>query len=86
MDGPIPTQRIKMIRDGIEDWMYLDMLEKAVDNSSDMSAEWYSTAIKEVAVEDELVTSLIEWTTDPALVKDKKARIADLLEEYYKTK
>ena len=35
-----------MIRDGIEDWMYLDMLEKAVDNSSDMSAEWYSTAIK----------------------------------------
>ena len=86
MDGPIPTQRIKMIRDGIEDWMYLDMLEKAVDNSSDMSAEWYSTAIKEVDVEDELVTSLIEWTTDPALVKDKKARIADLLEEYYKTK
>ena len=86
MDGPIPTQRIKMIRDGIEDWMYLDMLEKAVDNSSDMSAEWYSTAIKEVAVEDELVTSLIEWTTDPALVKDKKARIADLLEEYYMTK
>ena len=86
MDGPIPTQRIKMIRDGIEDWMYLDMLEKAVDNSSDMSAEWYSTAIKEMAVEDELVTSLIEWTTDPALVKDKKARIADLLEEYYKTK
>ena len=86
MDGPIPTQRIKMIRDGIEDWMYLDMLEKAVDNSSDMSAEWHSTAIKEMAVEDELVTSLIEWTTDPALVKDKKARIADLLEEYYKTK
>ena len=73
-----------MVRDGMEDWYYLDMLEKALEDSSAMSGDWYAAATKEVVVEDELVTSLIEWTTDPALVKAKKARIADLLEEYYR--
>ena len=84
MAAPVPTQRLKMVRDGMEDWYYLDMLEKALEDSSAMSGEWYTAATKEVVVEDELVTSLIEWTTDPALVKAKKARIADLLEEYYR--
>ena len=69
----------------MEDWLYMDMLEKAWKNPGRMSAEWRDKARKEVHVEDRLVETLTKWTTDPALVRDKKARIADLLEEYYST-
>lgn len=84
-EGPVPTTRLKSIRDGMEDWLYMDMLEKAWKNPGRMSAEWRDKARKEVHVEDRLVETLTKWTTDPALVRDKKARIADLLEEYYST-
>ena len=34
-------------------------------------------------IEDELVTSLTTWTRDPMLIYQKRAILADLLEQYF---
>lgn len=79
-DGPIPTQRLKMIRDGAEDWMYLDLLKKELA-SGKHAPEWEEAARKELEIEDILVTSLTVWTKDPALLHAKRTRIAALLDK-----
>ncbi|MGN0866341.1 MAG: glycoside hydrolase domain-containing protein [Oligosphaeraceae bacterium] len=81
-DGPIPTTRIKSIRDGAEDWMYLELLAKALENADAMDDAWRDAAAKELQVEDELVRDLTSWTTNPALVQAKKLRLAALLDQY----
>ncbi len=81
-DGPIPTTRIKSIRDGAEDWMYLELLAKALDNAQAMDESWRAAAAQELQVEDTLVKDLTTWTTNPALVQAKKLRLAALLDQY----
>ena len=83
-DGPIPTTRLKSIRDGMEDWMYLELLEKALARAEAMDDTWKEAARQELEVEPELVKNLTEWTTDPALVQAKKLRLATLLDQYAK--
>ena len=82
-DGPIPTQRLKVIRDGLDDWMYMDLLEKCLADADKMPETWKNAAKAELLVEDELVVSLTEWTQDPALVQAKRDRIAALLNQYF---
>ncbi len=82
-DGPIPTQRLKCIRDGMEDWLYMDLLEKCLSNSNMMDDTWKENATQELTVEDAMVTTLTKWTKDPTIVHEKSARIAKLLEEYF---
>ncbi len=81
-DGPIPTTRLKSIRDGMEDWMYMDLLEKAVAAPEGMSREWLTEATRELKVEPSLVQDLIHWTRDPQLLQEKRLRLARLLDEY----
>ncbi len=81
-DAPLPTARLKSMRDGMEDWMYLDLLEKALADSGKMPADWQERAKKELQVEDSLVKNLAEWTRDPAPIQAKKLRIAALLDQY----
>ncbi len=81
-EAPLPTTRLKSMRDGMDDWMYLDLLEKALNDSSNMSAEWQERAQKELQVEESLVKNLAEWTRDPAPIQAKKLRIAELLDQY----
>lgn len=85
-DGPVPTTRLKNIRDGEDDWLYMDLLEKALaDESAPMSSAWRQSALRELEVEPSIVASLSVWTQDAALVQQKRERLAALLEEYYGT-
>lgn len=85
-DGPIPTQRLKLIRDGVDDWMYIGLLEECLKDAQKMSAEWQARAKAEMEIENELVQSMTEWTKEPALLQAKRARIAELLDEFFTTK
>ncbi len=81
-DAPLPTTRLKSMRDGMEDWMYLDLLEKALADSGSMPADWRERARQELQVEDSLVKNVADWSRDPAPIQAKKLRIAALLDEY----
>ncbi len=81
-DAPLPTQRLKNMRDGMDDWMYLDLLEKALQNSANMPEEWKASAAQELQIEESLVTNLAIWSREPAPIQAKKLRIAALLDQY----
>ena len=81
-DAPLPTQRLKNMRDGMDDWMYMGLLEKALATPTNMSDEWKASATQELQVEDSLVTSLSDWSKEPAPIQAKKLRIAELLDQY----
>jgi len=82
--GPIPCLRLKYIRDGIEDAMYIDLLKKCLANSEKMSQKWRDAAERELQIEDALVTDLTHWSREPLPIHQKHKRLADLLEQYFK--
>ena len=85
-DGPIETLRLKAIRDGIEDFIYLRLLENALEQvkagKAVMSPAWCNAAAKELIVEKELVASMTEYTRDIQVLDSKRRRIAELLERH----
>ncbi|MCQ2396144.1 MAG: DUF4091 domain-containing protein [Lentisphaeria bacterium] len=82
-NGPIPSLRLKYIRDGVDDWMYMELLKQCLKNSSRMPVPWRRAAETELKVEDAIVTSHTIWTRNPLLVYAKRARLLRLLDEYF---
>lgn len=81
--GPIPSLRIKQIRDGLEDYQYWALLKQALENADGQSEAWRRAARRELAVEPEIVESMTVYARDPAVLAAKRERLAQLLEEYY---
>ena len=79
---PLPSIRLKNIRDGLEDYLYFRLLSEAGKDASFMSAQWRKAAEKELQVEPALVKSLTEFASDPAVLLKKRERIAALLDAY----
>lgn len=80
--GMVSSIRVKAIRDGLDDYLYLKLLSQALDNSAAMPETWRQQAAKELTIEPELVKTLYSYTQDPTLINAKRARLADLLEAY----
>jgi hypothetical protein len=82
--GPIATLRLKQIRDGIEDYWYFVMLQRALNNSAKMSPEWRADTKKELQIDETLIHTMTDYAQDPKVLLQKRARLVALLEEYYK--
>lgn len=79
---PLPSIRLKNIRDGLEDYLYFRLLNDACNDSSFMSLQWRKEAMTELKVESTLVKSLTEFAVDPGILLRKRERIAQLLDAY----
>ncbi|MBN1437235.1 MAG: DUF4091 domain-containing protein [Sedimentisphaerales bacterium] len=85
-NGPLPTIRLKAIRDGLEDYEYLYALAQRVENYTQQNEwendDWLERARAALAVDSQLVTSLSEYSTDTSLLLDCRQQIAELIIEY----
>jgi hypothetical protein len=82
MEGPVPSVRLEILRDGIEDYEYLLLLKHAVENSGGKNKKLVKEARKLLALPPELVSGPKEYNKDPrALVRyrDKIGEILNLL-------
>lgn len=66
-DGIVPTVRLKALRDGIEDYEYLALLERA------------SKADEAQKIVRSLVASFFSWERDPAAYQAARAKLAKLI-------
>jgi hypothetical protein len=86
-NGPIPSIRLKAIRDGLDDYIYLRLLSEALDNVKAKRASipdgWEKAASLELNISSKVVKNLKVYTENPAVIFAKRARIADLLEAYF---
>ena len=83
-NGPMASLRLKMIREGVEDYWYWKLLSEALADSENMSDEWREAAAKELEVSPDAVVSMTEWNPSPDALKSQRARIAELLDIHAK--
>ena len=68
IDGPVSSTRIENIRDGIEDYMYLDM-----------ARELYGQAAVDEII-DTVTTSVIDWTKDGDVLQNARNVLGEMIE------
>lgn len=85
-DGPIPSMRLKNICDGLEDYIYLKMLEDAVakvkKGKTPPSPSWLNKAENCLKVNPELVETLTNYSLDSNVLLTERAKLASLLEQW----
>ena len=82
-DGPLPTIRAENFRDGMEDYAYYRILEERIAEVARTKGEATRELIAAraaLAVGEDVVASLSEFTYDPALVRAARRRVARQIE------
>jgi len=81
-NGPLSTIRLENIRDGLEDYDYLYLLEKVVRKVSHLPEtaqirSYLERANRLLAIPDTLLSSLTNYTRDPEVLYDFRAEVAE---------
>jgi len=87
-DGhPIPTIRLENFRDGLEDYAYVTILEERVaqkrtawPSPKEAQKQVLEQAMDALAVPEELVKTMTEYSRDPAELYTYRSRLADAIE------
>ncbi|HNY85788.1 MAG TPA: DUF4091 domain-containing protein [Candidatus Hydrogenedentes bacterium] len=84
-EPPVDTVRIEMLRDGIEDYEYLALLRRALDEKGGGLAEEERGRLEALlTVPPEITESLTQFTKDPAPIEARRRQIAETLESLTK--
>lgn len=83
IEGPTPSIRWELIREGIEDYEYLFLLDALAD---DLEANGQAEELVEQARElqrmiGDLITSTTEYTSDPGALSALRTMIGDMIEQ-----
>ena len=83
---PIPSIRLEVIRDGIEDYEYLALLSRLVAKAKTLPtsdrppAPLMRQAEELCTVPESISRSMTDYTADPQIVFDQRRKIADMIE------
>jgi|GEM_PF-1722181 len=91
LEGPVITQRIEVLRDGLEDREYLWTLKQLFVRAMFLSGitrgdrreeldRLFAEAVEALCAKDRLVTSLTEYSKDPQELLRERSRIAEAIE------
>ena len=87
IDGPVPSMRLEVLRDGIEDYEYLYLLRELVGRVRAMPAAMSDGATQQMLgqaerllnVDPALVDSLRHYASDPKILLEQRRLIAEVL-------
>jgi hypothetical protein len=79
-DGPWSSQRLDIIRDGIEDFEYMALLEDLIQKLP-QNDELVIKAKEILKVNDDIVKNLEVYTTETSVLLSERDKIGNLLEE-----
>lgn len=85
----LPTIRIENFRDGVEDLWYYTLLrqslEQAKTGGKNVPTDLMKAAKAALSVPDSIVGNTGDYTTDPALIRAERLKIARLIEAFRKS-
>ena len=84
LDGPVPCLRLEKIRDGIEDYEYLLLLEKAASEDGGKHKKLIKEARKLLTLPGSLVIGPTEYDKDPQSLIQYRNKIGELLNTLHK--
>ena len=76
-DDPVPTFRLEMLGDGIEDYEYFAMLKRRLATATPEQKAKYEPLL---AVPEAVTKSMTDFATDPAPIESHRVKIARALE------
>ncbi len=80
-DGPVPSVRLEMLRDGVEDYEYFVILKRLLaEKGAGLDAAARERAAALLIVPQAVSVSLTEFTTDPAAMEAHREKIARAIE------
>eukprot|EP01105_Mastigella_eilhardi_P028897 TRINITY_DN986_c1_g1_i2.p1 TRINITY_DN986_c1_g1~~TRINITY_DN986_c1_g1_i2.p1 ORF type:complete len:922 (+),score=112.78 TRINITY_DN986_c1_g1_i2:471-3236(+) len=86
-EDAVDSMRVEILRDGIEDWEYLTLLQQLVADRGDSLSDDLAARAKELLTvpDDIFVDARGEFTWDASLITDRRNAIAEVIEEIYDT-
>ena len=78
---PIPTIRLALIRDGLEDYDYFAILRDMI-NTGDLSSSQRKRAEKFLKLGPEISESLQKFCKDPAVLEQRRNAVAQAIEQF----
>ncbi len=79
LGGPVNSVRWEILREGLEDYEYLRLLERAVKNAPKKHKALAAQGKRLLDIPPALFASSREYTKDPRLILDYRKRIGDIL-------
>jgi len=83
LQGPVPCLRLESIRDGIEDYEYLKLLEQIVEKEDIQAKRLLKEARQLLTIPDSIVAGPTDYNKDPQSLIEYRFRIGKLLDEIY---
>jgi hypothetical protein len=81
LDGPVDTIRWEILRDGIEDYEYMVILERLLEERGHQLSSRKRKRIENLLiVPDEITSDLKTYTKDPAPIEKHRDRVARAIE------
>ncbi len=83
LEGPVSSIRWEMLRDGVEDYEYFALLQRAIDDLRRARPDHplLSNAEAVVRVPDEVIVSPTEYSKDPQPLLRHRQRLGELIEQ-----
>jgi hypothetical protein len=87
MDKPVESIRLEMLRDGIEDYEYLVILRRLIEeHRTKLAADELAGCQRLLKVPAEITADMTHFTTDPAPIEQRRAHIAHAIERLTRIK
>ena len=88
-DGPVGSIRLKITRDGIEDYEYLYLLGEKIKEAKNNNLEsegrdLINRAESLLEIDNSIVESMADYTKDPSLIYQRREEIAEMIESLNK--
>ncbi len=82
LEGPVPSLRWELLRDGVEDYDYLWLLRSEVERLRQSGADpcVYQEAEKLLEVPPDVWTDATHFTTEPEPIHTRRAKVAEAIE------
>ena len=82
--GPVPSIRLEILREGIDDYDYMIMLENSMKNATPEQQGLVKKAKQLLNFGDEVFTDESKYTKNPKVLLDYRKQMGDLLEKFSK--
>ena len=82
LTGPVPSMRLEIMRDGIEDYEYFSILEKAIKNASGDRSRLAEDALKALLLPPTIYTNETTYSKNPQDILNYRKKIAEYIEAF----